>query len=88
MKTFDEAFEAVNKSERLKEDLLVCAEYMDNPQFVELIECTAIRMLYDFSCSNDRDDLLSIICSNLHLIFQSGLLCGLEMEKEDAFHKK
>lgn len=84
MKTFDEALEIVNKSEILTTNLESAKDYLSNPKFIALIESLSSKYLAQLLVLRDLREIMILTCSQLHIVFQAGLLVGLEMEKEDA----
>jgi hypothetical protein len=85
MKTFDEAFEKIAKTEfnLMQANLKTSTSDLTNEAFKQFIVEQATEILLTPMKADNFHELISKTCSRLHIIFSLGQQIGMEMEKVD-----
>lgn len=82
MKTFDEAFALVSKSQTLGQDLhSFGSDGLSNPMFVRMIQELVMEWTRRLPTLPD-DKCMDYSCAFLQSVFNVGLKIGIEMEKQ------
>ncbi len=83
MKTFDEAIAELQSKSEISKDIF-CSNYIKNEAFQELIMSSASDIMGYVLQANMPTKALVDTITELHIIFQMGVIVGMKMEKSDA----